>query len=127
MYHLVCPAKYRKKIFTEDIENTLKEICIEIGNRYEIKFLKIGIDEDHVHFMLQSVPTMPVVRIATIIKSITAREIYKRHREVKTILWGGNIWTSGYYVNTVGQYGNEEVIKKFGRKPNFVVFLLPPP
>jgi len=32
---------------------------------------------------------------------------------VKELLWGGAIWTSGYYINTVGQYGNEEVIKKY--------------
>ena len=113
MYHLVCPAKYRKKIFSEAIETTLKETCIEISKRYEIKFLEIGIDEDHVHFMVQSVPTISVTRIITIIKSITAREIYKRHKEVKKELWGGNIWTSGYYANTVGQYGNEEVIKNY--------------
>ena len=75
MYHLVCPAKYRKKIFSEAIETTLKETCIEISKRYEIKFLEIGIDEDHVHFMVQSVPTISVTRIITI-KSITAREIY---------------------------------------------------
>ena len=113
MYHLVCPAKYRKKIFSEDIENTLKETCIEISKRYEIKFIEIGIDEDHVHFMVQSVPTMSVTRIITIIKSITARKIYQQHKEVKRELWGGNIWTSGYYANTVGRYGNEEVIKKY--------------
>jgi putative transposase len=102
MYHLVCPAKYRKKIFTENIENTLKEICIGIGNRYEIKFIEIGIDEDHVHFMVQSVPTMAVSKIVTIIKSITAREIYKQHREVKKEL------TMGW------KYMDEWVLCKYG-------------
>lgn len=47
------------------------------------------------------------------IKSITAKQIFQRHPEVKALLWGGNFWTSGYYANTVGQYGNEEVIRKY--------------
>jgi putative transposase len=52
-------------------------------------------------------------KIISTVKSITAKEIFKLHPEVKRFLWGGNFWTSGYYVNAVGQYANEEVIKKY--------------
>ena len=75
--------------------------------------MEIGNDVDHVHFLVQSVPTLTVTRIVTIIKSITAREIFAKHKEVKKILWGGNLWTSGFYANTVGQFANEDVIKKY--------------
>ena len=110
---MVFPAKYRKKIFDDAADKTLKEVCLEISERYEIHFVEIGNDEDHVHFLIQSVPTLAVTRIVTIIKSITAREIFAKHKDVKKVLWGGNLWTSGYYVNTVGQYGNTEVIQKY--------------
>ena len=113
LYHIVCPSKYRKKIFTTEVEETLKIVCIEISQRYEIRFVEIGSDEDHVHFLAQGVPVMSISRMVSIIKSITAREIYKSHPEVKQKLWGGNIWTSGYYVNTVGQYGNEKIISEY--------------
>ena len=110
---MVFPAKYRKKIFDEEVDKTLKDVCLEISDRYEIHFLEIGNDVDHVHFLVQSVPTLSVTRIVTIIKSITAKEIFAKHKEVKKVLWGGNLWTSGYYVNTVGQFSNTEVIKKY--------------
>ena len=113
LYHVVCPAKYRRKVFSEEVEKTLKEVCLEIGERYEIKFIEIGVDEDHVHFLVQSVPTMMPKSIVQIIKSITAREIFKKHKEVKQMLWGGQFWTSGYYMNTVGRHGNEDVIKEY--------------
>ena len=113
LYHMVFPAKYRRKIFDDAVDKTLKEICLEISERYEIHFVEIGNDVDHVHFLIQSVPTLAVTRIVTIIKSITAREIFAKHKDVKKVLWGGNLWTSGYYANTVGQYGNEEVIQKY--------------
>ncbi len=58
LYHLVCPAKYRRKVFSEQVENTLKAICLEISGRYEIRYVEIGTDEDHVHFLIQSVPMM---------------------------------------------------------------------
>ena len=47
------------------------------------------------------------------IKSITAKRIFKIHPEIKEILWGGSLWTSGFYGNTVGQYANEEIIRKY--------------
>ena len=113
LYHLVFPAKYRRKVFNKNIEKTLVKTCIEISQRFEINFLEIGNDEDHVHFLIQGIPKMPVSRIVQIVKSITAREIFSRHKEIKKMLWGGNLWTSGFYANTVGQYGNEEIIKEY--------------
>ena len=115
LYHLVFPAKYRRKVFDENVDKTLKSICLEISDRYEIHFIEIGNDLDHVHFLVQSVPMLSITKIVTIIKSITAREIFKQHPEVKKILWGGNLWSSGYYANTVGQFNNSEGIKQYIR------------
>lgn len=113
LYHLVFPAKYRRKIFTDSVENTLKEICVGISERYEIRFIEIGVDDDHVHFLVQSVPILSVTQIVKTIKSITARQLFQTHPEIKRMLWGGNLWTSGYYVNTVGQYASREVIERY--------------
>ena len=54
MYHLVCPAKYRRMVFTEKVENHLREICMDISKRYEIHFLEMGTDKDHAHLLVQS-------------------------------------------------------------------------
>ena len=101
LYHLVFPAKYRRKVFTKEVEKILVETCMGISERFEINFLEIGNDEDDVHFLIQGVPKMPVSRIVQIIKSLTAREIFSRNQEIKKVLWGGNLWTSGFYANTV--------------------------
>jgi len=113
LYHLVLPAKYRRKIFTEIVDKTLREVCLEISERYEINFVEIGSDTDHVHFLIQSVPTYSLTKIVTTLKSITAREIYKRCPEVKKQLWGGNLWTSGYFVGSVGKNGNEKQVENY--------------
>lgn len=113
LYHLVCPAKYRREIFSEEVTKSLLLICFEITVKYEIEFIEIGTDGDHVHFLIQGLPRMSPSEIVRIVKSITGREIFRLHPEVKTILWGGHIWSSGYYINTVGQHGTEEVIKKY--------------
>ncbi len=120
MYHLVFPVKYRRKVIYGMLSEYIKAVCLEIGDRYELQFVEIGTDEDHVHFFEQSVPTMSVSNIVKTIKSITACEVFKNHPEVNKDLWGGNFWTRGFYANTVGQYGNKDMIKKYvenqGRK-----------
>ena len=85
---------------------------MEISKRYEITFLEIGTDQDHVHFLVQSVPMLSPKRIVQIIKSITAREIFRACPEVKKQLWGGSFWSRSFYVGTVGDM-TEETVKKY--------------
>ena len=115
LYHYVCPAKYRRKIFTETVDEVLRDVCLEISERYEINFVEIGCDVDHVHFLIQSVPAYSPTKIVTVLKSITAREIFRRCPEVKKQLWGGNLWTAGYFVGTVGKHGNEKMVENYVR------------
>jgi len=113
LYHIVCPAKYRRAVFTPIVDEKLKEICADISLRYEIEFLEIGTDEDHVHFLVQSVPTYSPTKIVRTIKSITAREIFRQMPEVKKQLWGGEFWSDGYFISTVGTHATEEIIKQY--------------
>ena len=113
VFHLVFPVKYRRKVFTDENEKTLKYVCLEIGKRYGISFVEIGIDENHVHFLFQTSPNIHISRTVQKIKSITAIQMFRKHPEVKTFLWGGEFWTDGYYINTVGQYGNLHMIQNY--------------
>ena len=115
LYHFVCPAKYRKVVFSKAVDATLKEVCLEMSKRYQLGFIEIGTDKDHVHFLIQSVPTYSPTKIVTIVKSITAREIFRLHPEVKKQLWGGEFWTDGYFVNTASKFGDEQTITKYVR------------
>jgi REP element-mobilizing transposase RayT len=113
LYHIVCPTKYRRFVISEKVDDTLKKICVEISLRYEIAFLEIGAEGDHVHFLVQSVPTYSPTKIVTVIKSITAKKIFEKHPEVKKQLWGGEFWTDGHFISTVSRHGNEEVITNY--------------
>jgi REP element-mobilizing transposase RayT len=120
MYHIVCPAKYRKAEITEDADKELREICLGREARHEIKFLEIGTEMDHVHFLVQPVPTYSPERIVRTIKSITARKIFGRCPEVKKMLRGGEFRTKGYYAGSVGEHGDEQATQRYvknqGRK-----------
>ena len=115
LYHLVCPIKYRKLVLTDRVSEELKLICKEISYRYEIEFIEIGMDGDHVHFLIQSVPMYSPTKICRIVKSLTAREIFRRCSELRKVLWGGEFWTDGYFISSVGQHGNEKTISDYVR------------
>ena len=115
LYHYVCPTKYRRVVIDETVDEILKEVCKEIEMRYEIHFVEIGADKDHVHYLVQTIPTLAPTKVITMIKSITAKEIFRRCPAVKKQLWGGNFWTSGYFVNTAGASGSEAVIREYVR------------
>jgi REP element-mobilizing transposase RayT len=112
----VFPAKYRRVVFDKEVDEVLKEACLEIERRYQMKFIEIGTDKDHVHFLVQSVPTYAVTKIVTTIKSLSAREIFRRCPKVKKQLWGGELWTDGYFASTVGKHGDENMIRDYVKK-----------
>ena len=104
VYHFVCPAKYRRSVFSDNVEAHLWNICQEI---------ELRADKNHVHFLVQSTPNYSPSQIIKIIKSITARQIFLECPEVKKWLWGGQFWSDGYFVATVGKNTNETVIRDY--------------
>ena len=95
LYHFVCPIKYRRAVLDESVSAAFKKVCLGIEERYDIHFLEIGLDGDHVHFLVQSVPSNAPKKIIGAVKSITAKEIFKLHPEVKKLLWGGKFGLAG--------------------------------
>jgi len=79
----VCPIKYRHNILTELVSKTFKEVYLEKEERYEINFLEIGLDGNHLHFLIQGVPNDSPKKIIGSVKSITVKEIFRLHPEVK--------------------------------------------
>ena len=113
-YHFVFCIKYRKDLFLEEkYVESVKEICKGLEERYSMIFETMGFDEDHVHFMLQSVPKYSASQIFRLVKSITAIKLFEKHPDLKKELWGGEFWSDGGYVGTVGEGVNAELIRNY--------------
>ena len=116
LYQVVCTAKYRRVVCGKPVDEVVREVCLEIAQRYEMSFLEIGRDRNHMHFLIQSVPMYSPTKIVQTVKSLTARHVFARAPEVKKQLWGGEFWGKGYFMTTVGQHGTEQVIARYIRK-----------
>ena len=107
-------VKYRKDLFLNDEYTTyLKTLLLEIGKRYFLTFETIGVDEDHVHMLVQSVPKYSPSRVIQIVKSITAKEMFKAFPLIRDQLWGGEFWSDSGYIGTVGEGINADIIRNY--------------
>ena len=111
---MVMRVKYRKKMLLEQSRiEFLKEIMQGLALRYYFKFDAIGIDEDHFHVVLGAAPRYSPSEIMGIIKSWSARLIFKEYPYIKEELWGGEFWSDGGHIDTVSEFGGLDRIKKY--------------
>lgn len=115
-YHIVFPVKYRKSLLREEIRLEIKAVASEIGERYEIEFERIGCDENHIHILCSFHPRYSIGEVVRKFKSITARELFRKFPSLRQELWGGEFWSDGYYVGTVGEGGNWSVVERYVRE-----------
>ena len=115
-YHIVFTVKYRKVVLDWEVTKIIQETSEELAERYPIEMEAIGYDKDHIHLLCGAHPKVAPGRIVPIFKSITAREIFRRKPSVKKELWGGEFWTDGYYVATVGERANWDTVEKYIRR-----------
>ena len=114
-YHMVFPVKYRKALLSEGITQAIKEIALGIQERYEIEIERIGCDRDHIHLLCSAHPKYTPGQLVRVFKSITARELFNKFPSLEEELWGGEFWTDGYYVASVGERGDWDVVERYIR------------
>ena len=115
-YHMVTAVKYRKALLNKEVEQCIKETLRGVSERYEIVIDEIGFDQNHIHIFCGAAPRLSPLRIVSIIKSITAKKIFERFPKLKKEeLWGGEFWSDGKYIGTVGEATSEKVIRKYIR------------
>jgi len=113
-YHIVTAVKYRKALLSKEVEKCLLSTLKGITERYEIVIDEVGIDQNHIHIFCGAPPKMAPLRIISIVKSITARKIFERFpRMRKEELWGGEFWSDGKYIGTVGEATSETTVRRY--------------
>jgi putative transposase len=123
-YHLVFTVKYRKALLRGEVERSLYDISQGLAERYELDIEKLGADIDHVHLLCSFHPKYSIGQTVNLYKSTTAKQLFKRHPDLRIELWGGEFWTDAYYAATVGERGNWKVVENYianqGKKPQDV-------
>ncbi len=96
--------------------NFLKKFALRLENDIGLSFDALGTDGDHVHVFVGAAPKYAPSNVMQIIKSITAKNIFKKYPEIKKQLWGGEFWSDGGYIGTVGDGVTADIIKTYVEK-----------
>ena len=111
-YHLVWIPKYGKHILGGEIAEYVKEVFGRIADEYEFKIDTMEVMEDHVHVFIEALPRYSPARVVQIMKSISAREVFKEFPKLREKLWAGELWSDGYFFRSVGDHVTADVIRK---------------
>jgi len=112
-YHIIWVPKYRKLVLKGGLARRLKEVFQEIAERYEFEIDTMEVREEHVHLFLTAPPRYSPSEIVQIMKSISAKVVFREFPEVEKQLWGGELWNDGYFVRSVGDKVTSEVIRRY--------------
>ncbi len=112
-YHFVWIPKYRKRILTPEIADYAKQVFRKTAEEYDMVIDTVEVVEDHVHIFLEAPPRLSPSRIVQILKSMSARELFRQFPRLRRQLWGGKLWSRGYFVRAVGDEVTADVIRRY--------------
>jgi putative transposase len=112
-YHLVWIPKYRAQILSGEVGEYVKEIFRQVAEEYEFWIDTMEVMEDHVHVFISAPPRYSPSRVVQILKSISARGMFKKYPEMRKQMWSGKIWSDGYFVRSVGDAVTADIIRRY--------------
>ena len=113
-YHLVWCPKYRKKLFSDaSLRERAEQLIREISEDYGWSIDEMEVALDHVHILLSFPPKHSIGQVVRILKSKSARELFREFPRIKKRLWAGELWEDGYFARTVGDRMTSDVIEKY--------------
>ena len=111
-YHLVLTIKYRRKVITNDIANTLKSMLEEQLEKNNAELIEFGYETDHVHIVFSAPPQLRLSNFINAYKSSTSRIIKKQYPKIRHHLWKEYFWNRSYCILSTGG-APLEIIKKY--------------
>ena len=113
-YHLAFSTKYRKKVFNDErTKQETEQLFREIALHYDLEVGQVEVLSDHAHLTLSAPPRIaPSVAVA-ILKSVSMKMLFKKYKWLKSLYWGGEIWSGGYFVRSIGTSITKETIEKY--------------
>ena len=112
-YHIVWGVKYHKHLLNNTMKTFLANLIKEICTAYDCHYICVGIAPNHARLFCGVPPKIAPAKIAQVVKSISARPLYKEFPQLRRQLWGGEVWKDGYYIGTIGEGQTETTITQY--------------
>lgn len=101
--HLVFVAKYRRKVFTKEILDDMRQIFESVCTNFEAQLVEFDGENDHVHLLVNYPPKVSISKLVNSLKGVSSRMIrQKNYPSIREKLWGGALWSPSYFAGSCG-------------------------
>ena len=118
-YHIVWCVKYRRKVLTPEIEQSLKQILQDIAaeNGFSVDQCTVG-EADHVHCFITAPPKLSITFIVKHLKGTSGLRRFRKHPDLRNQLRRGQLWNGSYFIETIGSTSEENFIRYIAHQRN---------
>jgi putative transposase len=111
--HLVFVTKYRRKVFSRQILEDLREIFTGVCHSFESELREFEGEGDHVHLLINYPPKVQISKLVNSLKTASSRVIRKKgYPSIDKALWGGALWSPSYFAGSC-EGAPLEVLKQY--------------
>ena len=111
--HLVFVSKYRRKVFSKQTLEHMKEIFQNVCRDFEAELREFNGESDHVHLLVNYPPKVSLSKLVNSLKGVSARLLRKsNYPSIQKALWGASLWSPSYFAGSCGG-APLEVIKQY--------------
>jgi putative transposase len=101
--HLVFTPKYRRKVLTARVTNSIEQSCREVASHFEVQIEAFESDSDHVHLLISYPPKLALSNLVMRMKTMSAWRLREQaFPEVSKALWGEHFWSPSYCAVSAG-------------------------
>lgn len=101
--HLVFVAKYRRKVFTKEILDDMRQIFESVCTDFEAQLVEFDGENDYVHLLVNYPPKVSISKLVNSLKGVSSRMIrQKNYPSIREKLWGGALWSPSYFAGSCG-------------------------
>ena len=100
--HLVFVTKYRKKVFSKVILETMKALFEKVCSDFESELIEFDGEGDHVHLLVNYPPKVAVSKLVNSLKGASSRRLKQLHPEIKKHYWKSQLWSPSYFAGSCG-------------------------
>lgn len=111
--HLIFTTRYRRKIFTGDMIDTLRTSFESAGEKLDCKIIALDGESDHIHLLVEYAPKLSVSVMVNNLKATASREFRTKYPGLSPRAKGaGLLWSRSYFAASAGGV-TIETLKKY--------------
>ncbi len=112
-YHLVWAPKYRRWIIRGNVRRRVEPVLLKVAEDFGFELVEWEVAKEPVHVLLNFPPRYSIAKVVGIVKSISARQVFRAYPELKKHLRKQEFWEDGYVVWTAGEAVTAAVVPRY--------------